>query len=193
MISPFLVLTIFKLTIIITLCQLSTLPYPFPVCLPDSLNLSQSPCIHTGRFSEPWNCPTIGWTVLIHPKFSPLSWSLAMAVGNTAYFPPSAPGPVRTWPGPSCQVLDCNSQEQALCLVCRCPSSASQGRKSMFPALLSLTHTDKLNKTALYPRPETMGSLIQLSYSTFTEHLKGKQAELVSCLFGNLSSRMAYR
>lgn len=73
-----------------------------------------------------------------------------MGVGNTAYFPPSATRPVRTRPGPSRQVPDCNSQEQVLCSPCRCPSSAShRGLKSgLSPALHSLSHTrTRINKT----------------------------------------------
>lgn len=66
--------------------------------------------------------------------------SFTTALGNTAYFPPLCSQ--SRGPGPICQVLDCNSHEQVLCLACRCPSSASQqGLQSMFHSLSSLAHT----------------------------------------------------
>lgn len=139
-ISPFLVPTILH-SFSSFLRQLSALPYP-SVCRSDSLNVSQSPRSHTGKFLSHGNVPQMAelCSFILNLAHSPDPF--AMAVGNTAYFPPSAPSPARTRPGPSCQVPDCNSQEQILCLACRCPSSAShQGLKSMFPARLSLAHT----------------------------------------------------
>lgn len=80
---------------------------------------------------------------LLRPKFSPLSWFLYHSFGKHCILSPLYSQSIEVQrPRAICQVFDCISHEQVLCLACRCPSSASQQRlQSMFHSLSSLAHT----------------------------------------------------
>ncbi len=77
------------------------------VCLSASLslNVSPSPRSHTAKCFEPRKCPTNTSTVLIHPKFSPLSWSLRHGCGKHCILSPLLL-PVQRGPG-LCRPVKC--------------------------------------------------------------------------------------